>query len=164
MRRCLVLLLLLTVSISNAKDIEREPLPEVFYQRIINTLIPEVLELTRLPTPLEPPVIYLAPREYIQSLYCREDTKNCGVAAVTDDKTGEITLSQELLSYNIITISVIFHELVHWAQVKNHLFEDEADCAHWAKSEMHAYTAQSRFLIVHTGRGFAVPNLLEQCR
>jgi len=157
-------LLLLTVSISNAKDIEREPLPEVFYHRIIEPLIPEVLELTRLPAPLDPPVVYLAPRDYIRSLYCHEDVLNCGVAAITDDKTGEITLSQELIMTNIVTISVIFHELVHWAQVKNHLFENEADCAHWAKSEMHAYTAQSRFLILHTGHGLAVPNLLEQCQ
>jgi hypothetical protein len=163
MRLILVLCLLYT-AVSNAMDIERKPLPAVFYQRIIAPLIPEVLELTRLPLPPDPPVIYLSTRQTIQGLYCRDEYKNCAVAAVTDDKTGEITLSQELLSLNTITVSVIFHELVHWAQVKNHMFEDEADCAHWAKSEMHAYTAQSRFLIIHTGHGLTVPNLLEQCR
>ena len=162
--RLLIVLLILASGVSNAKDIVRTPLPDIFYQRIIIPLIPQVLEITRLPTPHELPIIYLADREDIQTLYCSEDTPQCSVAAVTDDKTGEITLSRELLMTNLVTISVIFHELVHWAQVKNHLFEDEADCAHWAKSEMHAYTAQSRFLIFNGGHGLIVPNLLEQCR
>jgi hypothetical protein len=162
--RLLIVLLILASGVSNAKDIVRTPLPDIFYQRVIVPLIPQVLEITRLPTPPELPTIYLASRQDIQSLYCSLDTPNCGVAAVTDDKTGEITLSQELIMANLITVSVIFHELVHWAQIKNHLFEDEADCAHWAKSEMHAYTAQSRFLMLNGAHGLIVPNLLEQCR
>lgn len=145
---------------------QRIPLPDIYYANVIAPLLPVVEEITRLPVPLnhELPVVYLAPREYIEKLYCGPKTAYCGVAAVTDEQTGEITLSSGLSPGNLLGISVIFHELVHWAQIKNHLFDDEADCAHWAKREMHAYTAQSRFLESHGHRGFSVPDLLSSCR
>ena len=147
-----------------ASQQQRIPLPDIYYANVIAPLLPVIEEITRLPVPHELPVVYLAPREYIEKLYCSPKTAYCGVAAVTDELTGEITLSSGLSPGNLLGISVIFHELVHWAQIKNHLFDDEADCAHWAKREMHAYTAQSRFLDAHGVHGFHVPDLLSSCR
>jgi riboflavin synthase len=149
---------------SQAEDISRTPVPPMFYQAVIEPLIPEVTAITRLPVPPDMPNVYMASRQSIEQAYCGNAKHDCHVAAITDDKTADIVISPALLQVNLFTASVIFHELVHWAQVKNHMFTDEADCAHWAKSEMHAYTAQSRFLESHGGRGFAVPDLLAQCR
>ena len=164
MRTLLLVILLSAAPCILSQELPRVPLPDVFYQHIIQPLLPEIEIITRLPLPSTLPVVYLARRADIQAVYCNADSRECSVAAVTDARTGDITLSQELLMSNLVTISVVFHELVHWAQIKNHLFDDEADCAHWAKSEMHAYTAQSRWLALHGAHGFAVPDLLTTCR
>jgi hypothetical protein len=164
MKKILFFLVLLTAPAGQAEPIAKSPLPPVFYQNLIEPLMTEITEITRLPLPKERPQVYIVSQVQIQESYCQSQQHDCHVAAITDDKTGEIMLSPALLQINLFTVSVIFHELVHWAQVKNHLFSDEPDCLHWAKSEIHAYTAQSRFLEKHNGHGFAVPDLLAQCR
>lgn len=164
MRNILLLLGLALATQSHAKDLERTPIPPIMYDNVIRTLMTEVTTMSGLPLPAEEPRVYLTSRHSIEENYCNESRKDCHVAAITDDETGEIYLSPVLLQINVLTASVIFHELVHWAQVKNHTFANEPDCFHWAKSEMHAYTAQSKFLEKHTGQGFEVPNLLDQCK
>ena len=164
MKKLFFFLSLLAPVVCSAADINKTPLPPILYQNLIERLIPEVTEITRLPVPDEKPQVFVADRNQIELAYCGNQQHDCHVAAITDDKTGEIILSPALLQLNVFTASVVFHELVHWAQVKNGMFTDEPDCIHWAKSEMHAYTAQSRFLEKQAGRGFPVPDLLAQCR
>jgi len=163
--RQLFLWMLAAVSVTaQADDMSKTPIPQIMYQNLIIPLLPEVREFTRMALPDELPKVFMASKKDIEQAYCHDSKHDCHVAAITDDKTGEIIISPALLQLNLFTASVVFHELVHWAQVKNHMFSDEADCVHWAKSEMHAYTAQSRFLEHHGGRGFPVPDLLAQCR
>lgn len=148
-----------------AQNIDKAPLPPFLYEQLIKPLLQEVPEITKLNLPKEEPKVFISSRESIEELYCKNGKNTCHVAAVTDDKTGEILLSPALImQINVFTASVVFHELVHFTQIKNHLFENESNCKHWAKSEMHAYTAQSNFLIKHGVSGFEVPNLLRQCK
>jgi len=164
MKKIIFLLALLVTARSHAQEISKTPIPPIMYENLIRPLMTEITEITRLPLPKEQPKVYLASRQAIEAAYCKDVNHDCHVAAITDDETGEILISPALLQINLFTASVVFHELVHWAQVKNNLFKNEPDCLHWAKSEQHAYTAQSNFLKKHGSTGFAVPNLIEQCR
>jgi hypothetical protein len=164
MKKIMFFLTLMVAVQSHAQEISKTPIPPIMYENLIRPLMTEITEITRLPLPKEQPKVYLASRQAIEEAYCKNAGHDCHVAAITDDKTGEILISPTLLQINLFTASVVFHELVHWAQVKNGMFKNESDCRHWAKSEQHAYTAQSRFLQKHGAAGFAVPNLLEQCK
>lgn len=160
----MLLALLLMVPAALAQQLEARPLPQIYYSNLIKPLMEEIKTLTRLPLPRSQPRVFLADRRAIEQIYCPQQLHDCHVAAITDDKTGDIILSPELLQINVYTASVVFHELVHWAQVKNHLFAQDRGCVHWARSEQHAYTAQSRFLELHGARPLTVPDLMAQCR
>lgn len=164
MKIIILLLGVLAAFGSQARDLEKNPLPPIMYENLVIPLLSEVTAITGLSLPDERPKVYLASRHAIEEAYCSEERKDCHVAAITDDDTGDIFLSPVLLQINVLTASVIFHELVHWAQIKNKMFVNEPSCLHWAKSEMHAYGAQSKFLEKHTGNGFEVPDLLSQCK
>lgn len=158
-----VMLSLLTTTIY-AQDLDKIELSPLLYENLITPLLVEVIEISGLKMPTDKPIVYIAHRHQIQKVYCTDNTTNCTVAAITDEETGEIYLSHALLQTNLFTVSVIFHELVHFVQIKNKLFQEYSGCVYWAKSEMHAYSLQSKFLVKHGTNGFVVPNLLDQCK
>lgn len=138
-------------------------LMQPLHQAMIQNLLPELEEILAEPLPQEQPSISLAPAEQLQRLYCADNTA-CGVAAVTNRETGEIILQDSFIPNTLFAVSIVFHELVHWVQVKKHKYRDLDDCHRWAMMEMEAYHAQSRFLQRHGHRSFSVPNLTHQCQ
>lgn len=134
--------------------------------QLINPLIDELLSdaesLLSLKIPEERPEVILTTKDQLVKAYC-ENRNVCNVAAVTDNKTGKIYLDIGLELNNVYNVSLLYHELIHFIQVKNKLYDHLNDCERWALSEMHAYKAQSQWLIVHGFRGFRVPDLSDQC-
>lgn len=138
-------------------------LMQPLHQAMIQNLLPELQEVLAEPLPQEQPLISLAPAEELQRLYCADNTA-CGVAAVTNRETGEIILQDSFIPNTLFAVSIVFHELVHWVQVKKNKYRALDDCHRWAMMEMEAYHAQARFLQRHGHRGFSVPNLTHQCQ
>ena len=102
----------------------------------------DVEKILKVKAPNEKPKIMVAPREKIKELYC-EDLNKCNVVAVTNRETGEIIVSEGFIPNNAFSVSILFHELVHWFQVKHKMFTTESDCLNWSKAEIHAYKAQA---------------------
>lgn len=146
---------------AHATDIDRLMRP--LHQALITNLLPELVEITSETLPPDMPQVRVAPAEELQRLYCAEKTA-CGVAAVTNRETGEIILQDSFIPNTLFAVSIVFHELVHWLQVKKGKYRDLNDCTRWAMMEMEAYHAQARFLRRHGHPGFAVPNLTHQCQ
>lgn len=137
--------------------------PDEFIGPLVDNLLEDMKTILQISLPLERPTIYLTNREQIMEAYC-EAKYRCNVVAVTDNKTGVIYLDAKTELNNIYSVSVLYHELVHFVQIKNNMFNNLDDCNRWAASEMHAYKAQSDWLIYHNMRGFKVPDLSQQCK
>lgn len=163
MKKIILLIGLLVSPMSHSHDLYEKPISPIMYENVIIPLLREIEPISGVKLPDSMPNVFVASRRAIEKAYCKGE-ESCNVAAITDDKTGDIILSPALLQLNLFTVSVIFHELVHWAQVKNNMFVETDECVHWAKSEMHAYNAQSKFLMKHGVRGLDVPDLLTQCK
>jgi hypothetical protein len=146
-----------------SQEITKIKISQNIYDATVKYLLEDVRLILDTDLPSEQPEIYIAPITAIQDAYC-EEKRHCNVAAVTDRKTGEIVMSTGFIPNNLISVSILFHELVHWVQVKKGMFKNESECMLWAKSEMHAYQAQSKFVAKYDGKGFEVPDLTEQCK
>jgi len=163
MRLFTLLILLLLASVGHAQEITKTKLSQNTYDVTVRYLLEDIKQILETDLPDEQPEIYIASITDIQRAYC-DEKQNCNVAAITDRKTGEIVVSTAFIPNNLISVSILFHELVHWVQVKKGMFKDETECMFWAKSEMHAYQAQSKFVAKYDGKGFVVPDLTGQCK
>lgn len=163
MRTLAFLALFFFTCAGHTQEITKTRMSQNIYDATVKNLLDDVRLILDTELPSEPPEIFIAPISEIQEAYCEEKTY-CNVAAVTDRKTGEIIMSTGFIPNNLISVSILFHELIHWVQVKKGMFKNESECMFWAKSEMHAYQAQSRFIAKYDGKGFEVPNLTEQCK
>lgn len=160
MRVFLVALLFLYTS--SAYSITGYKPPDQLYGPLINQLLEEIKVLLGLEVPSEQPQVLVTTREQLVEAYCNKDV--CNVAAVTDSKSGIIYIDSKLELGNIYNVSILYHELVHFVQIKKGMFVNLNDCERWAAAEMHAYKAQSDWLQYHDVRGFNVPDLTIQCR
>lgn len=163
MKHILTLLMLFFVSTGHAQEITKTELPKIIYDNTVEQLLRDVKEILDVELPDEKPKIYVASIEQIRNVYCEEKT-HCNVGAITDRTNGDIILNVGFLPNNLYTVSILFHELVHWVQVKNKMFENETECMFWAKSEMHAYQAQSKFIEKNGGRPFEISDLTLECQ
>lgn len=161
MRQFIAALLLLLALPSYA--IEGFKPPDQLINPLVDGLLDEIQLLLDLKIPTERPLIFLTSKEEIVKSYC-DTTDKCNVVAVTDNKTGIIYLDAMMEFNNVYNVSILYHELVHFVQIKNNMFSNLTDCKKWAASEMHAYKAQSDWLIYHNVRGFKVPDLSVQCK
>lgn len=136
--------------------------PDQLINPLVDELLLEINQLLKLNIPEERPEVYLSSRDQIVKAFCDND-KPCNVAAVTDNKSGIIYLDTKLELNSIHNVSILYHELVHFIQIKNNMFSSLSECHKWAAAEMHAYKAQSDWLIYHGMKGFPVPDLSKQC-
>lgn len=136
--------------------------PEPMIRPLVQELLEEASLLLKINIPSEFPIIYLASREEIINEFCKEN-EPCSVVAITDGNTGIIYLDAKMELNNIYNVSVLYHELIHFLQVKNNMFVNLEGCHKWAAAEMHAYKAQSQWLNHHLKPGFRVPDLNAQC-
>lgn len=139
-------------------------MPPAIYQAIVNSLLVDLTHIMATPLPEGVPEINLASYDQIRSAYCDQKTQCSAIAAITNRTTGEIIMNESFIPNNLFAVSILFHELVHWVQVKKQWFNDLPDCQRWAQQEMQAYRAQAIWLREHGHPGFDVPNLLEQCQ
>jgi hypothetical protein len=161
MRFFTLLIGIIFIPMSHAQNITNTNLSPL-YDSLVDSLIVDAEKILKVKAPNEKPKILVAPREKIKELYCEGLTK-CNVVAVTNRETGEIIVSEGFSPNNAISVSILFHELVHWFQVKHKMFISETDCLNWSNAEMHAYTAQSVWLESLGLKGFKVPDLTTQC-
>lgn len=162
--RLIFTLALLAVGLAgHAEEINKSGLLKPIHEQTVTNLLPDLAEILGEPLPDERPVVTLASRDEIQRAYCIEGAA-CGVAAITNRDTGEIVLHEGFMPNSLFSVSILFHEMVHWVQVKRKKYRDLPDCERWATMEMEAYTAQAQFLRKHGHRGFEVPNLMHQCQ
>lgn len=166
MRKFFTLVLFLWVSTGHAQQdikMDKTLINPLLYKANILPLLKDIEYMLAIDLQGELPIVYTAPRDQIARAYC-EGESSCSVAAVTDRRTGEIYVIPGLIVNNLGAASVVFHELVHWVQVKQGWWKEDPDCVRWAKQEMHAYKLQSVWLVRNGARAFEVPNLLDQCR
>lgn len=149
---------------SYAHDINKRPMPDSIYQTMIAPLLTDLSHILGITLPDGMPKIYLASGEEIRGAYCG-DRHNCSnIAAITNRDTGEIIMNESFIPNNLFAVSILFHELVHWVQIKHRWFNDLPDCERWAQQEMQAYRAQAGWLRQHGHPGFEVPDLAQQCQ
>lgn len=160
MNRILAVLLLMIPQAAMAVVGHR--LPDEMVSPIIEGFLQEANKITDLPIPKERPAVYLSPRNEIAAAYCDANSP-CSVIAVTDDVTGDIYLSSSISFTSVFNQSIFFHEVVHFMQVKSKHFSYLSGCRKWAAEEMHAYKAQSSWLILKGYKGFDVPDMSKQC-
>lgn len=160
-----LVLLVLSSTGHTQQDIKmtKIPLNPVLYNAMVEPMVKDLEKLLNIDLGPDRPKIYMAPREQIAEAYCEGNT-NCSVAAVTDRRTGEIYMTLGFAPNNLMMSSILFHEIVHWAQVKNGWWKNDPDCVRWAKQEMQGYRLQSVWLVMNGGRAFEIPNLMDQCK
>lgn len=166
MKKLLVLaLLIFTTGAAAEQDVKinKQPINPVLYQANILPLLEDLESMLNIDLKGEKPVIYVASLEEVAKVYC-PDNEKCSIAAVTDRNTGEIYITLGLIINNLGAASVVFHELVHWVQVKQGWWKEDSDCVRWAKQEMHAYKMQSLWLVSNGGKPFQIENLIAQCK
>ena len=147
----------------HTQEITKTRISQNIYDATVEPLLSEIRQILNTDLPDGKPDVFIAPISEIQRVYCEPNT-SCNVAAITNRETGDIIMTTGFIPNNLISVSILFHELVHWVQVKKGMFKDEPECLFWAKSEMHAYKAQSKFIEKNGGRPFEVPDLTEQCK
>lgn len=147
----------------HTEEISKTRISPNIYDATVEPLLVDIKTILNVDLPNGKPDVFIAPLSEIQKAYCEHD-RACNVAAITNRETGDIIMTTGFIPNNLISVSILFHELVHWVQVKNGMFINETECMFWAKSEMHAYQAQSKFIEKNGGRPFDVPDLTVQCK
>jgi len=133
------------------------------FDSLISLLLDDIRTILSISITSENPSVYFADNREIAEAYCRPN-EQCNVVAITDEKTGVIYITSGLELNNPYNVSILFHELVHFVQVKNKMFDNLDGCERWAAAEHHAYSAQSNWLRHNNLPGFKVPNFSEKCK
>lgn len=162
MRTIAFLALVFFTCVGHTEEISKVRISQNIYDATVLPLLNDLKTILDTDLPDKNPEVYIASIEEIQKAYCASDIP-CNVAAITNRNTGVIIMTTGFIPNNLISVSILFHELVHWVQVKKGMFKDEPECLFWAKSEMHAYKAQSKFIEKNGGRPFDVPDLTKKC-
>ena len=160
MRKLIAVILLLMPQLSFA--IEGIPYPEALIKPLMESLLQDIKNNTTFRVPEERPKVFFSSIVQLSKAYCNLE-EPCNVAAVTDSDTGNIYIRSNIALNNTFNISIFYHELIHFIQIKNNMYRDLKGCYKWAAAETQAYKAQSDWLTYKGFKGFVVPDLAIHC-
>ena len=112
-------------------------------QALIAKLLVSVQAVTGYPVAARPPEINFVPHAWFEEHAC---TGHCAVLGFLPP--GHTIYLDDRLDplQDLAAQSILFHELVHYAQAESGAFTMLPDCLAWHEKEREAYLAQLRFL------------------
>jgi hypothetical protein len=136
------LILFVLISLQQS-DAETEPQT---VDPVLNSIFSDAKSLMNMKGIGSKPLILKKSVSELQREFC--NSGKCSIVALYHSKYNQIWIREDFESTDDMYYkSILLHEIIHWIQYSNHLYEDEIkDCQLWLKREYQAYQLQGKWL------------------
>ena len=136
------LILFVLISLQQS-DAETEPQT---VDPVLNSIFSDAESLVNMKGVGPKPLILKKSVSELQREFC--NSGKCSIVALYHSKYNQIWIRGDFESTDDMYYkSILLHEIIHWIQYSNHLYEDEIkDCQLWLKREYQAYQLQGKWL------------------